>query len=192
MSTARSALIGLGMMLVLLPACSNEEELKLLRAENARLQTDVRALEEEVATLTADVKASEASRRKALSRLRETRLTLVHVARTVQDLPNASEVFLSVGTFRAQFCRGALKARTARNLARQVAAADDVLAVATVPPEPPVGGCNPNYGGCLKANAADYDCEGGGGDGPFYSGSVDVIGVDEYDLDDDGDGTGCE
>lgn len=52
--------------------------------------------------------------------------------------------------------------------------------------------CNPNYSGCLKANASDYDCSGGSGDGPYYTGPVQVKGYDEYGLDADGDGWGCE
>lgn len=52
--------------------------------------------------------------------------------------------------------------------------------------------CNPNYSGCLKANASDYDCAGGTGDGPYYTGTVQVLGYDEYGLDADGDGWGCE
>lgn len=52
--------------------------------------------------------------------------------------------------------------------------------------------CNPNYSGCLKAGASDYDCSGGSGDGPYYTGPVQVKGYDEYGLDADGDGWGCE
>ncbi len=52
--------------------------------------------------------------------------------------------------------------------------------------------CNPNYSGCLKQNAGDYDCSGGKGDGPNYTGAVQVIGYDEYKLDRDGDGWACE
>jgi hypothetical protein len=52
--------------------------------------------------------------------------------------------------------------------------------------------CNPNYSGCLNPYASDYDCEGGSGDGPLYTGTVEVIGYDEYGLDDDGDGIGCD
>ncbi|MCR4325636.1 MAG: hypothetical protein NUV59_02415 [Patescibacteria group bacterium] len=52
--------------------------------------------------------------------------------------------------------------------------------------------CNPNYSGCLKINAGDYDCAGGSGNGPNYTGTVRVIGYDEYGLDRDGDGLGCE
>lgn len=52
--------------------------------------------------------------------------------------------------------------------------------------------CDPNYSGCLDPNASDYDCEGGSGDGPLYTGTVEVLGVDHYGLDRDGDGIGCE
>lgn len=59
------------------------------------------------------------------------------------------------------------------------------------PPPHAQRSCNPNYGGCLKPNASDYDCAGGSGDGPYYTGPVRVTGYDEYDLDRDGDGIGC-
>ncbi|MFC4372658.1 hypothetical protein ACFO5K_00990 [Nocardia halotolerans] len=39
---------------------------------------------------------------------------------------------------------------------------------------------------------SDVDCEGGSGDGPVYVGRVRVIGPDEYGLDHDSDGIGCE
>jgi hypothetical protein len=52
--------------------------------------------------------------------------------------------------------------------------------------------CDPNYSGCLDPNSPDYDCEGGSGDGPDYTGTVTVLGMDHYELDDDGDGTGCD
>jgi hypothetical protein len=45
---------------------------------------------------------------------------------------------------------------------------------------------------CLDPNAVDYDCEGGSGNGPLYTGTVEVLGVDHYGLDGDGDGIGCE
>jgi hypothetical protein len=54
-------------------------------------------------------------------------------------------------------------------------------------------GCDPNYGGaCLDPNASDYDCEGGSGNGPKYTGPVRVVGDDRYGLDRDGDGYACE
>ncbi|HMI82082.1 MAG TPA: hypothetical protein VK480_09875 [Solirubrobacterales bacterium] len=53
--------------------------------------------------------------------------------------------------------------------------------------------CDPNYSGaCLDPYAYDYDCEGGSGDGPEYTGPVAVVGEDHYELDADSDGTGCE
>jgi hypothetical protein len=55
------------------------------------------------------------------------------------------------------------------------------------------GGCDPNYiGACLDPNSYDYDCEGGSGDGPDYTGRVEVVGDDHFDLDRDGDGVACE
>jgi hypothetical protein len=52
--------------------------------------------------------------------------------------------------------------------------------------------CDPNYSGCLDPFSPDYDCEGGSGDGPDYTGTVEVLGVDHYGLDEDGDGIGCD
>jgi hypothetical protein len=53
--------------------------------------------------------------------------------------------------------------------------------------------CDPNYAGaCLKPDSPDYDCEGGSGDGPDYTGTVEVVGDDPYDLDRDGDGIACD
>jgi len=53
------------------------------------------------------------------------------------------------------------------------------------------GGCTPGYSPCLPP-ASDYDCAGGSGDGPAYTGYVTVSGSDPYGLDADGDGVGCE
>ena len=54
------------------------------------------------------------------------------------------------------------------------------------------GNCDPNYSGCLDPDAYDYDCIGGSGDGPTYTGEVVVYGDDHFDLDRDGDGVGCD
>jgi hypothetical protein len=52
--------------------------------------------------------------------------------------------------------------------------------------------CDPNYtGACLDPSASDYDCEGGSGNGPRYTGRVRVVGSDHFGLDRDGDGVGC-
>ena len=59
--------------------------------------------------------------------------------------------------------------------------------------EPGAGDCDSNYtGACLKPDSSDYDCAGGSGDGPDYTGPVQVVGDDPYDLDRDRDGSACE
>jgi hypothetical protein len=61
------------------------------------------------------------------------------------------------------------------------------------PPPDPSSDCDPNYtGACLKPDSPDYDCAGGSGDGPDYTGAVQSVGSDPYDLDRDGDGSACE
>jgi endonuclease YncB( thermonuclease family) len=53
--------------------------------------------------------------------------------------------------------------------------------------------CHPSYkGACLDPNASDYDCAGGSGNGPKYTGQVRVVGPDDFGLDSDGDGYACE
>jgi hypothetical protein len=53
--------------------------------------------------------------------------------------------------------------------------------------------CHPSYeGACLDPSSADYDCAGGDGNGPDYTGPVRVVGPDDYDLDREGDGLACE
>ncbi|MBX6391208.1 MAG: hypothetical protein IRZ08_19825 [Frankia sp.] len=62
------------------------------------------------------------------------------------------------------------------------------------PPPAQASSCHPSYpGACLRADAEDYDCEGGEGNGPYYvQGPIRVEGSDPFGLDHDGDGTGCE
>lgn len=90
----------------------------------------------------------------------------------------------------------ALEARRvrARERRRQVAAERrrEQEAALAAEPEPQAASCHPSYDPCLDPNASDYDCEGGSGDGPEYTGFVTVTGPDDYDLDSDDDGTGCE
>lgn len=79
------------------------------------------------------------------------------------------------------------RATEAEELATEEAAAEEAIA------EEEASECDPNYSGaCLDPNAYDYDCEGGSGDGPAYTGTVMVVGEDHYGLDADSDGTGCE
>ncbi|WP_051772294.1 hypothetical protein [Saccharothrix sp. NRRL B-16314] len=63
------------------------------------------------------------------------------------------------------------------------------------PPAPvpaPNDGCHPSYVPCVPI-VSDVDCEGGRGDGPEYVlGPITVIGPDDYRLDGNNDGVGCE
>jgi hypothetical protein len=60
-------------------------------------------------------------------------------------------------------------------------------------PAPAQTKCDPNYSGaCLDPTSSDYDCVGGSGDGPDYTGEVKVVGNDHFQLDRDGDGIACE
>lgn len=52
-------------------------------------------------------------------------------------------------------------------------------------------GCHPSYSPCVPITS-DVDCDGGSGNGPAFTGRVQVIGSDVYGLDRDGDGIGCE
>jgi uncharacterized membrane protein YgcG len=57
------------------------------------------------------------------------------------------------------------------------------------------GNCTPGYSPCLDDHAgADYDCSGGGGNGPYYTQpgvTYTVTGSDPYRLDGNGDGQAC-
>lgn len=73
------------------------------------------------------------------------------------------------------------------------------MVATTAPPttvEPSdVAGCHPSYADvCLPSDASDVDCPSGTGNGPVYapSSNFQVVGPDVFDLDRDGDGTGCE
>jgi hypothetical protein len=90
--------------------------------------------------------------------------------------------------------RRAARQRRARRIARAAARRErqqhEIEQAAAAPP--PEENCHPSYDPCLDPNASDYDCDGGSGDGPEYTGPVTVKGDDPYDLDSDGDGYACE
>jgi resuscitation-promoting factor RpfB len=67
----------------------------------------------------------------------------------------------------------------------------EVSLVTAKPAPQPSSNCTPGYSPCLPP-ASDYDCLGGTGDGPEYTGFVRVTGSDPYGLDADGNGYGCE
>ncbi|HEX8068174.1 MAG TPA: hypothetical protein VF520_16785 [Thermoleophilaceae bacterium] len=95
---------------------------------------------------------------------------------------------------RARARRRAREVRAERARERREREAREAAAAAEAKASEPADDCHPSYeGACLDPSASDYDCEGGSGNGPKYvQGPVRVVGPDEYDLDRDGNGTGCE
>lgn len=81
-----------------------------------------------------------------------------------------------------------------RRVAAEAEAAEaELVAEEEAAAEEEASECDPNYSGaCLDPYSSDYDCEGGSGNGPDYTGTVAVVGEDHYGLDADSDGTGCE
>lgn len=83
--------------------------------------------------------------------------------------------------------------REARRREARALAAEEVEAEEESAESEGASSCDPNYSGaCLDPAASDYDCEGGSGDGPYYTGEVAVTGEDRHGLDSDSDGVGCE
>ena len=88
--------------------------------------------------------------------------------------------------------RAQVRAEEAQRRAAEAAAEEELVAEEEATEEE-ASECDPNYSGaCLDPSAYDYDCEGGSGDGPEYTGTVSVVGEDHYGLDADSDATGCE
>ena len=115
----------------------------------------------------------------------------------------ASSLLRQAGTYpttyqltRARASYRAAKERAAQRAEAQRAAAAqrrEAAAAAKAAQEAEKDSCDPNYeGACLNPDSPDYDCEGGSGDGPDYTGPVRVVGSDPFDLDRDGDGSACE
>lgn len=90
---------------------------------------------------------------------------------------------LALGSVISQSPRGNVQSRPGRLVTIVIAKA------APAPTQP--SNCTAGYSPCLPP-ASDYDCAGGSGDGPKYTGYVTVSGSDPYGLDSDGDGAGCE
>jgi hypothetical protein len=111
----------------------------------------------------------------------------------------SGELVVCTGGERAEvrFSAASVRAYTsadARAFARNhdVGEVDEPVTGSVPPDSPPGSECDSNYSGaCLDPTATDYDCEGGEGDGPRYTGPVTVTGDDHFGLDRDGDGTGC-
>jgi hypothetical protein len=85
----------------------------------------------------------------------------------------------------------AREVRVAERQAREEA--EEIEALEQESEEEAASECDPNYvGACLSPSSYDYDCLGGSGDGPDYTGPVQSVGSDPYGLDADGDGYACE
>ena len=85
---------------------------------------------------------------------------VVPVARLIMAL-SLPVVFLAVA------CEVAAPQKPPPTATVSVAPTQKLLPSAT----PPLRRCHPSYeGACLDPNASDYDCRGGSGDGPLYTG----------------------
>jgi hypothetical protein len=132
---------------------------------------------------SADAAAARRARQEA--RRERARLRKARVARRRAEAAARRE--------RARVRRARAAARRERERQRQLAAeAAAAEAQAEADAQAAEPSCHPSYDPCLDPNASDYDCAGGSGDGPEYTGFVTVTGPDDYGLDSDGDGTGCE
>jgi hypothetical protein len=131
---------------------------------------------------------------------RSRRLRRTTAARTIIRSANAQIARAAVAEReRQRLARIARDQRTCSAAEKRIVGADggippgcaDFAARQAQPESPP--DCDPNYeDACLKPDSADYDCEGGSGDGPDYTGPVRVVGEDPHGLDADGDGIGCQ
>jgi hypothetical protein len=109
---------------------------------------------------------------------------------TDEEVREGLTAYLNGSTDLPQFDARALNLLEARQTAYeaaqqvQAAAATAAAALGTLR-------CHPSYEPCVP-NASDVDCLGGSADGPAYTGRVTVVGPDDFNLDPDGDGIGCE
>jgi hypothetical protein len=138
----------------------------------------------------ADEREAEAALREERAALREERARVRRArAQARRERAQARRERAEARRERARIRRVRAAARRRRErqqaLAAEAAAAEAAAAEAAA-------SCHPSYDPCLDPNASDYDCDGGSGDGPAYTGFVTVKGPDDYGLDSDGDGTGCE
>lgn len=158
---------------------SAEEQPKQPGTASASLATTEQpadAAEQREEAIEAELRQAEAAKKRAAARARAERRRVIRKAKR-QRARNAR---LRKQRARARAIRA--ERRRERELARQLQAEEEQASE-----------CHPSYeGACLDPNASDYDCSGGSGDGPEYTGTVQVVGPDDYDLDRDGDGVGCD
>ncbi len=130
--------------------------------------------------------ASQEQRAKQVAQSARQRARLRHQARAAAK--RAATRRRIRAAHRAALRRQHVEEREARQLAAAEAREREEAETSEVASE-----CDPNYSGaCLSPYSSDYDCEGGSGNGPDYTGEVTVVGEDHYGLDADGDNVGCE
>jgi hypothetical protein len=182
-------------------ACSgNEDE---LHAQIDQLQSQVSTLQDQNSTLTSSRASLRSRLAEANDELESTRACLLTtrgaalvLTRTVADLSKSTSQIRGPH-FKATACTGVLSTVTNTYLANAVVSTNQTIRSIEQDRKPspsptPCSGSGSNYSPCLP-KAGDYDCAGGGGDGPNYVyGTVRVVGVDIYDLDSDSDGYGCD
>jgi hypothetical protein len=136
-----------------------------------------------------------AARRRAarpVSQREAARATLADARGGLQD---AQQQLTSARSDEHSFSRRlvSLEAKEAREAEREAEAAErEEEELFEQEEEERASECDPNYSGCLDPSSPDYDCEGGSGDGPDYTGTVEVLGYDEFGLDANNNGIGCE
>lgn len=140
----------------------------------------------DTATEVPGVGQDAAARREALAEARQERVAAQRQARREARRAGAEARRTRIRAERRAALAARVRAerRAARAAAEEVARAEAAAEASS---------CDPNYSGaCLDPDAYDYDCEGGSGDGPEYTGAVQVVGSDPHGLDSDGDGYACE
>jgi hypothetical protein len=127
-----------------------------------------------------------------------------NAAGTATSAPRPTTQMSSAQTGQAAFTAGESGSNTSEETALPVSASEttpvstappvNTAPVATVRPTERPSNCDPSYPDvCIPIGAEDYDCAGGGGNGPNYiSGTIRVLPPDPHELDRDGDGFGCE
>jgi hypothetical protein len=166
---------------------------------DARAAADAGRYEEavEIATMLGGG-ATGAVRRRIANRIARRTLAAVAAGDTSRARFLLGQARRYPATARSRRARASYRAARERVRLRRVAAqarrrqAERRAAAERAAAERPAD-CDPNYAGaCLDPGSPDYDCEGGSGNGPDYTGTVQVVGDDHFDLDRDGDGTGCD
>ena len=199
-------MIGMAVLLGVLFADSSAEDLRpqLAAYRNAKASAEARVdrletqvdrlsgLKEQVASLRIQAEAAAGAARtvsrleQSLDGLRNDLRSAQEDARTLQHRARTAERALATTTAALEKARGELAAVAPAVPAEEPREAQEPdLGVG-------LGDCHPSYSGVCVPITSDVDCAGGSGNGPEYTDLVTIVGPDEYGLDPDGDGLGCE